>query len=84
MTRSLHIPPILLNYCVGCTGDEGTDADWPFDGRLVVEGLDRELGGARLLGSNGLSFEMDGETLTVELPSTAPDPIASVVAIELE
>lgn len=60
--------------------------DWPADGRLVVAGLDREVDGVRLLGSpsNGMDFEKDGETLTVELPSSAPDSIASVLAIEME
>lgn len=59
--------------------------DWPADGRLVVEGLSGDVEGVRLLADPGAqpSFEREGETLTVSLPGAAPDPIASVVAIDV-
>jgi alpha-L-fucosidase len=59
--------------------------DWPKDGRLIVPGLVSPIRSARLLAS--------GETLRVEsadgnkllhLPAASPDPVASVIRVELE
>jgi alpha-L-fucosidase len=57
---------------------------WPADGRLVVRGLTAPVRSARLLGGGSLEAENAGGDVIVRLPSRAPDPIASVVAVELE
>ena len=57
---------------------------WPPDGRLVVPGLKTRVQTARLLGGGTVRTQADGDGLIVELPPRAPDPVASVVAVELE
>jgi alpha-L-fucosidase len=58
--------------------------EWPADGRLVVPRMDVRARSARLLGGGPLETEPDGESLIVRLPPRAPDPIASVIAVELD
>jgi alpha-L-fucosidase len=58
----------------------------PGDGRLVLPGFGSEplaaswLAGPRL----ALPFRRQGTDVVIELPETLPDPIASVVALEIE
>jgi alpha-L-fucosidase len=59
--------------------------DWPKDGKLVIPttATHRVLG-ARLLGRTpGLSVTRTATGLTVSLPSAAPDPIATVVVLDV-
>jgi alpha-L-fucosidase len=59
--------------------------DWPKDGKLVIPttATHRVLG-ARLLGRTpGLSVTRTATALTVSLPSAAPDPIATVVVLDV-
>jgi alpha-L-fucosidase len=58
--------------------------DWPADGRLIVPGLKARVRSARLLAGGSLESQTDGSGLILRLPSRAPDPIASVIAVELE
>jgi len=58
--------------------------DWPADGRLVVPGLRNEVKGVRLLGTERrLKAGREGRGLVVRLPNAAPDPIATVLAVDL-
>ncbi len=58
--------------------------DWPTDGKLLLPGLKTKVAGARLLGTDvSPKTEMTAEGTAVALPAGAPDPIASVVALEL-
>jgi alpha-L-fucosidase len=58
--------------------------DWPKDGYLRVPILSA-VKGARLLGSSEkLEISRDDQRVTVKVPATAPDPIASVVILELD
>jgi alpha-L-fucosidase len=58
--------------------------EWPEDGTLPVPGLQTKVQSARLLGGQGvLKTNRSGDGLRVLLPETAPDPIASVIALEL-
>jgi alpha-L-fucosidase len=57
---------------------------WPADGRLLVPGLNTRIRRARLLGGGTLETEHADSGVIVRLPSRAPDPVASVVAVELE
>ena len=72
---------------------EGEDAtlylhvfDWPEDGLLVVPGIGNDPVGARLLAEPGreLSVTRRGGDLRVALPAAPPDPICSVVELEIE
>ena len=58
--------------------------DWPRDGRLPVPGLKSRVASARLLsGGARLRTETSGEGVVVRVPAAAPDPIASVIAVEV-
>ncbi|MBI2432507.1 MAG: alpha-L-fucosidase, partial [Candidatus Hydrogenedentes bacterium] len=60
--------------------------DWPGDGKLVVPGLKNKVEKAYLLadpGRNALAVSRSGKDQTVALAATAPDPIASVVVLEI-
>ena len=58
--------------------------EWPAGGRLLVPGLKAPVRSARLLAGGALKTQPDAAGLIVDLPSRAPDPIASVIAVELE
>ncbi|EMI44052.1 glycosyl hydrolase [Rhodopirellula sp. SWK7] len=58
--------------------------DWPSDGKLMVPGLKNEVQAAHLL-ANGqvLETEATEDGVLVSLPKTAPDSIASVIAVKV-
>lgn len=58
--------------------------EWPKHGKLVVP-LDNQAKSARLL-SNGssLPFRKTNDRLVIDIPATAPDASASVIALEIE
>ncbi len=58
--------------------------DWPQDGLLKLDQVAGEPKSARLLAGKGaLEVTRAGAGLTIRVPATAPDPIASVVALDL-
>jgi alpha-L-fucosidase len=59
--------------------------EWPKDGRLLIPGLKNEVLSSTLLASGGaVKTEMTGEGLAIHLPERAPDPIATVIKIEVK
>ncbi|MCB8932514.1 MAG: alpha-L-fucosidase [Chthonomonadaceae bacterium] len=58
--------------------------DWPTDGRLKVSGLGNQVRGARLLGTFArlAARQKEGE-VEIEIPTRAPDPNVSVIALDL-
>ncbi|HPA20626.1 MAG TPA: alpha-L-fucosidase [Verrucomicrobiae bacterium] len=58
--------------------------DWPKDGKLVIPGLKSAPKAASLL-SDGttLQAKRSGDNIVVDVPAAAPDPIASVVKLEI-
>ena len=60
--------------------------DWPRERSIMLPGVTNEVRGARLLGVPGskLNVERTGQTLVIQLPEQAPDPVASVVALDLK
>ena len=59
--------------------------DWPKDGRILLAGIPGRVAAARLLRGGGrVRFTQAGDRLTLEVPASAPDPHASVVAISLQ
>jgi alpha-L-fucosidase len=56
---------------------------WPTDGRLSVPGLKARVRSARLLGGGTLESHTEDGGLILRVPSRAPDPIVSVIAVEL-
>jgi len=60
--------------------------DWPKDGKLVVPGLENRVTKAHLLTAKDQSLAVsaaDGK-VEIQVPSTAPDPIDTVVVLEIE
>lgn len=57
--------------------------EWPADGRLVVPGLTAPVRSARLLGGGNLKTTSSEAGLVIAVPASPPDPIASVIAVEL-
>jgi alpha-L-fucosidase len=55
--------------------------DWPSDGRLVVP-LKGGVSSARLLSDPSVHLNC-GDGATIALPARQPDPIATVVAVDL-
>ena len=60
--------------------------DWPADHQLMLPGLTNQARSARLLSdpAQKLDSQRAGSELVVHLPEQAPDPVASVVAVELD
>jgi len=61
--------------------------NWPKEGQLEVPGLRNEVQKAYLLGDAGrapLKVTRGAEAVLVAVPGKAPDPIASVVVLEIE
>jgi alpha-L-fucosidase len=58
--------------------------DWPQDGKLLVSGLKSSVRSARMLATGvNLTTESNSESLVVHVPTIAPDPVASVIRLEL-
>jgi alpha-L-fucosidase len=59
--------------------------DWPADGALVLPGIGNEPRRAFLLAKSSLlSVQRSGSDLRIVLPPTPPDPVCSVVVLEVE
>jgi alpha-L-fucosidase len=60
--------------------------EWPADGKLVIPGVKNSVVSAKLL-ANGAkvkaSLAKDGN-LTIALPATAPDPLVSVIRVDVK
>jgi alpha-L-fucosidase len=58
--------------------------DWPAGGQLELPGLGAKPGPARLLaGGEPLAVDRTDDRIVIQLPERAPDPIATVVRLEL-
>lgn len=70
---------------VGAEGDIYLHVfDWPADGKLQVPAVKGSVTSAKLLaGGESLKFAQSADGLTIELPSTAPDAIDSVIKLQV-
>jgi alpha-L-fucosidase len=59
--------------------------EWPANGKLIIPGLKNSVVSARILANGTKIKTMTGKdgSLTISLPATAPDPIASVIRIDI-
>jgi alpha-L-fucosidase len=57
--------------------------DWPGDGRLLIDRKANVMKASLLASGKSLKVEKTGDGSVVVLPKTAPDPIATVVKLEL-
>lgn len=58
--------------------------DWPKDGKLEIPGLKNKVRSASLLGDRKLKTRSTGKALTIEVPAVAPDPVATVIKLEMK
>jgi alpha-L-fucosidase len=58
--------------------------DWPKDGQLVLPGLKNKVVSAKLLAGGNVKVKLVDGNLVMQVPATAPDPIASVIKLELK
>ena len=60
--------------------------DWPSDGKLNIPALSNDLDGAVLMAApeTKLNVDVSGEQWVIELPANAPDPIATVIRIDVQ
>jgi hypothetical protein len=59
--------------------------NWPKDGKLVVEKLDKPVKGAWLLSDSAkkqLTTSIGSNPFVIDVPATAPDAIDSVIVLE--
>ncbi len=81
---------LLWGRCTKKVRDDGATLylhvfDWPDDGRLLVPGLKNEVNSARLLATGQpIKTQSAADGVVLSLPTTAPDPIASVIALEVK
>lgn len=75
-----------------CTVKKGSDRDtlyfhvfdWPKDGKLNVQGLNAKNTKARILGGDKVNAEAKNNVVTIDVGSTALNPLATVVALEVD
>jgi len=89
-TQAGSLPQLKWGECTQKEG-KGTTVlylsvfDWPSNGNLEVPGINNEVISARLLATGArLKASKMGDLLTINLPATAPDNIASVIRIEVK
>jgi alpha-L-fucosidase len=59
--------------------------EWPADGKLRVAGLKNQVLSAKfLVNGNPVTNHASGDTLVIDLPQKAPDPVATVIKLELK
>ena len=59
--------------------------DWPANGKLTVHGIKSRIISARLLaGNQKLDTSSGADGVTIGLPATAPDKIASTIALQVQ
>jgi alpha-L-fucosidase len=58
--------------------------NWPADGKLTIPGFKNKVTSAKLIATGAtLKTAVSGDILSISLPATAPDPIATVVRVDV-
>ncbi|SDJ11192.1 alpha-L-fucosidase [Pedobacter sp. ok626] len=89
-TKSSPLAPLSWGRCTRKETPKGTTLyfsvfNWPANGQLVIPGVNNKVLSATLLASKAkLQTEIKGDGLTINVPATAPDEIASVIKVEFE
>jgi alpha-L-fucosidase len=89
-TTASHFPHLPWGRSTTRLHEEGATLylhlfDWPVDGELPLPGLRNEVTHVKLLGSGHAVAATRTKTgWTLALPESAPDPIASVIAVEIQ
>ena len=90
---STQASPLMPLAWGRCTKKDGTNSttlyisvfDWPKDGKLVVPGVKNEIISAKLLATGKeLKAKSDVGGIEIKVPEAAPDPIATVIKVEVK
>jgi alpha-L-fucosidase len=57
--------------------------EWPAGGSLALDGFNQPVSAVSVLGSGGLVFRQEDGRLQIELPAEPPDPVVSVIDVQL-
>jgi alpha-L-fucosidase len=58
---------------------------WPADGKLTIPGFKNKVVSAKLIATGAsVKTSVAGDALTINLPGNAPDPIASVIKVDVK
>ena len=90
-TKASPINPVAWGRCTRKDSKKGTTLyvsvfDWPTNGKLVIPDLDHKVISAKLLAGKVKLKTSFSQTngLTINLPTQAPDNVASVIKIEVK
>ena len=89
-TKASPLATLPWGRCTKKTGKNSTILflsvfDWPANGQLVVPGLKNEVVSAKLLaGGTTLKTTPGADGLTISVPATAPDAIATIIKLEVK
>jgi len=89
-TKASPLAPLPWGRCTKKTEKNSTILylsvfDWPANGQLVVPGLKNEVVSAKLLaGGTTLKTTPGADGLTISVPATAPDVIATIIKLEVK
>lgn len=89
-TKASPLPPFQWGRCTRKTQDGKTTLylsvfDWPSNGQLTVAGLNAKVLSASLLdGGKTVATKQTEKGLILEVPKQAPDPISSVIKVEVQ
>jgi alpha-L-fucosidase len=58
---------------------------WPADGKLTIPGFKNKVISSKMVATGAaVKTSLTGDVLTITLPAAAPDPIASVVKVDVK
>jgi alpha-L-fucosidase len=59
--------------------------NWPADGKLTINDFNNKVVSAKLLATGApVKTSVNGNTLTISLPQSAPDPVATVIKVDVK
>ena len=88
-TKASPLEPLAWGRCTRKESNGNTTLyisvfDWPADGKLFIPGISNTLTSIKLLAGGDVKAKQENGGLQIKLPEKAPDPIATVIKLELK
>ena len=88
-TKASSLPPLTWGRCTQKQNNGNTILylsvfDWPKDGKLLIPTRNEVVSAKLLVNGKSVKAERIPEGIEVKLPETIPDPIASVIKLEVK
>jgi alpha-L-fucosidase len=88
-TKASPLEPLAWGRCTKKEANGNTTLyisvfDWPADGKLFIPGISNTLTSIKLLAGGDIKAKAENGGLQIKLPEKAPDPIATVIKLELK